>query len=88
MLCPMSGANWNNSSNAGVWALNFNNGRSNSNDNYGFRSDSNSPHTAQAAGGIKGGAFLRLAQACAKSAGHLFASRHHVVLDRLEVIPS
>ena len=87
MLCPMSGANWNNSSNAGVWALNLNNVRSNSNDNYGFRSDSKSPRTAQADGGIKGGSFLRVVQALAKSAGHLFTSRHRVVLDRLEVFP-
>ena len=85
MLCPISGANWNNSSNAGVWALNFNNGRSNSNDNYGFRSDLKSPRTAQADGGVKGGPFLCVVQAHAKSAGHLFTSRHRVVLERLEV---
>ncbi len=86
MLCPMSGANWNNSSIAGVWALNCNNVRGNSNDNYGFRSDSMSPRTAQADGGLKGGAFLRMVKTFAKSAAHLFSSRHHVVLDRLEVM--
>lgn len=85
MLCPIVSGNWNNSSNAGVWALNLNNVRSNSNDNYVVRADSISPHTACADSGIKGGAFLRLAQAFAKSAGHLFTSRHPVVLERLEV---
>lgn len=38
-VCPISGGNWNNSSITGVWALNLNNARGNSNDNYGFRSD-------------------------------------------------
>jgi hypothetical protein len=39
MLCAISGGNWNNGSNAGVWAFNSNNARSNSNNKYGFRSD-------------------------------------------------
>lgn len=39
MLCPISGGNWNNSTNAGVWALNLNNTRANSNNNVGGRSD-------------------------------------------------
>lgn len=43
MFCPLSGGNWNNSSNAGVWYLNLNNSRSNSNNNIGFRSDSAPP---------------------------------------------
>lgn len=84
MLCVMAGANWNNSTNAGAWARNFNNVRSTSNLNYGFSSDSR-PQAAQAVSGIQGGAFLRLAQAFAKSAAHPFSSRHHVVLDRLGV---
>jgi hypothetical protein len=48
MLCVISGANWNNAAIAGVWALNLNNVRGNSNNNYGFRSDSvpNTPYTA------------------------------------------
>ncbi|NCU26597.1 hypothetical protein EOM86_07740 [Candidatus Nomurabacteria bacterium] len=37
MLCLISGGNWNNTSNAGVWALNLNNNRTNSNNNVGFR---------------------------------------------------
>jgi hypothetical protein len=81
----MSSANWNNSTNAGVFALNCNNNRGNSNDNYGFRSDSKSPRTAQADGGIKGGAFLHTVRAFAKSAGHPFSSRCHVALERLGV---
>lgn len=47
-VCPYSGGNWTNSAIAGVWALNLNNDRSNSNNNYGFRSDS-SPNTPYAA---------------------------------------
>lgn len=58
-MCPISGGNWNNSSNAGVWALNLNNNRSNSNNNIGFRSDSVSPRIGQPNGGTKGGAFLQ-----------------------------
>lgn len=50
MLCVISGANWNNGGNAGVWALNLNNARGNSNNNVGFRSDSmpNTPYAARA----------------------------------------
>lgn len=50
MLCAISGGNWNNGSNAGVWALNLNNDRGNSNDNIGFRADSwpGMPHAATA----------------------------------------
>jgi hypothetical protein len=59
-MCPISGGNWNNSANAGVWNLNWNNGRGNSNDNIGFRSDSGLPRTAQADGGLKGASFLRM----------------------------
>lgn len=48
MLCAISGGNWNNGGNAGVWALNLNNVRGNSNNNVGFRSDSvpNMPYAA------------------------------------------
>ena len=51
MLCAISGGNWNNGSNAGVWALNLNNARGNSNNNIGFRADSwpGTPHAASAA---------------------------------------
>lgn len=34
-MCPIVSANWNNVSNAGVWALNLNNVRSNANNNVG-----------------------------------------------------
>jgi len=40
MLCVISGGNWNNGGNAGVWTLNLNNVRGNSNNNIGFRADS------------------------------------------------
>lgn len=56
-MAPISGGNWNNSSNAGVWALNLNNSRTNSNNNIGFRSDSVSPRNRQRYGGTKGGVF-------------------------------
>lgn len=39
-MCLLSAGNWNNGSNAGVWALNANNSRTNSNNNVGFRADS------------------------------------------------
>ena len=50
MLCAISGGNWNNAGNAGVWALNLNNDRGNSNNNIGFRADSEPgmPHAAMA----------------------------------------
>lgn len=35
---PIAGGNWNNGASAGVFALNLNNLRSNSNNNIGFRS--------------------------------------------------
>ena len=57
MLAPISGGNWNNSSNAGVWSLNLNNNRTNSNNNVGFRSDSVSPRNRNWYGGTKGDTF-------------------------------
>ncbi len=68
-MCPISGGNWNNSSNAGVWALNLNNVRGNSNNNVGFRADSISPHGSRFdRSGIKGDVFLHAACSAAKSA--------------------
>lgn len=58
-MAPISGGNWNNSSNAGVWYMNLNNNRTNSNNNIGFRSDSVSPRTRQRDGGTKGDVFRR-----------------------------
>lgn len=86
-MCPIAGGNWNNGGNAGVWALNWNNSRANSNDNVGFRSDSESPRTAQADGGTKGDAFLRRAGPGAKSAAHPFAGRCPVAFERLGAAP-
>ena len=76
-MCPIAGGNWNNGVNAGVWTLNLNNVRGNSNDNIGFRADSVTPHTLHGArpsdGGTKGDAFRREATsrlvASAKSVG-------------------
>ena len=38
-MCLISCANWNNTSNADVWYVNWNNVRGNSNNNVGFRAD-------------------------------------------------
>lgn len=62
-MCPIVSANWNNGSNAGVWALNLNNVRSNTNNNVGGRADSESPRTPQGDGGAKGDAFRRVGMA-------------------------
>jgi len=39
MLCLLAGGNWNNTATAGVWAVNLNNTRTNSNTNIGGRAD-------------------------------------------------
>ena len=59
-MAPLSSGNWNNSSSAGSWYLNLNNNRTNSNNNIGFRSDSDSPRIQQWNGGTKGGIFLQV----------------------------
>ncbi len=66
-MCPIVSANWNNSSNAGVWALNLNNVRTNANNNVGGRADSGSLRSLQKQGGTKGGAFWRPGRPAAKS---------------------
>jgi len=66
-MCPIVSANWNNSSNAGVWALNLNNVRTNANNNVGGRADSGSPRGSQEQGGTKVGAFWRSGRPAAKS---------------------
>lgn len=87
-MCPLRGGNFDNSGISGLSALNGNNTRTNANTNNGGRLDSDSPQTAMADSGAKGGAFLHLAQAFAKSAGRPFSSRHPVVLERLGAILS
>jgi hypothetical protein len=79
-MCPIAGGNWNNSSNAGVWALNLNNARGNSNDNVGFRADSASPHGSKDRSGTKGDAFRREAFASAKSVCMGLSSRFDSVI--------
>ena len=71
MLCVISGANWNNTSNAGVWAANLNNNRTNANNNTGFRADC-MPRTQQCDGGVEGDGFRPFK---AKSLYRLFSSR-------------
>lgn len=82
-MCLIAGGNWNNGSNAGLWALNFWNARSNSNANTGFRADSISPHGPQGRSGIKGDGFRRDARASAKSAGFRHSGRAGNGLDGL-----
>ena len=62
MLCPLSGMNWSNGTNAGVWAVNLNNNRGNSNDNVGFCADSISPETRKRETGTEGDGFRPLAK--------------------------
>lgn len=82
-MCPISGGNWNNAASAGVWALNCNNVRGNSNNNVGFRADSG-PQTGKPDGGTKGGAFRQ--SLTAKSVCHLFSGRSATSrLERLAV---
>ena len=81
-MCPISSANWNNAANAGVWALNCNNVRSNTNDNCGFRSDS-MPRAQKWECGLKGGAFLPSQRCLAKSAGRSLSSIRCKVAKRL-----
>jgi len=59
-MCPIASGNWNNGEAAGVWALNLNGVRANSNNNVGFRADS-IPHGQQCRSGIKGDGFRRVA---------------------------
>jgi len=58
-MCPIASGNWSNGGAAGVWALNLNNVRANSNNNVGFRADS-IPHGQQCRSGIKGDGFRRV----------------------------
>ena len=51
---PIVGANWNNSSNAGVFAANFNNARTNSNNNVGGRDSVSKPETSKGDTGNRG----------------------------------
>jgi len=66
-MCPRAGGNWNNGSNAGVWALILNNNRGNTNNNSGFRADSATPNAPQGDGGAKGCAFQCVGKPTAKS---------------------
>jgi hypothetical protein len=82
-MCPISSGNWNNSSNAGVWMLNLNNVRGNSNNNVGFRADSVSrPHSRRLQSGTKGGAFRQ--SLTAKSVDRFVSrrARVHASLER------
>jgi len=74
MLCPISGGNWNNAANAGAWALNLNNVRTNSNNNVGFRADSGLLRTRQRDGRSEGDAFLRASAAAKSECGRLSGS--------------
>ena len=53
-LAVLVGGNWNNTSNAGVFAMNLNNVRSNSNDNVGGRDFNSLPDTTMVDTGVIG----------------------------------
>ena len=72
MALPIRGGNWNNSSNAGVFNLNCNNPRTNSNGYIGARPDSELPRILKRNGGTKGGSFLQKMKILAKSAEFVF----------------
>ncbi len=84
-MCPIAGGNWNNASTAGVWALNLNNVRGNSNNNVGFRSDSISPHGSYDQSGIKGDGFRRAGDSVAKSARFHHSGRSACRLEGLMI---
>jgi len=68
LLCVLSAGNWNNYSNAGVWNVNWNNNRTNSNNNVGFRADCNASNPAMGQWNYRDGRF----QHYAKSTGGVF----------------
>ncbi len=73
-MCLIVGGNWSNGSNAGVWQLNLNNNRRNSNTNVGFRADSAQPRSPFCGhGGSKGDIFRRVAVSTAKSVCRTFS---------------
>ena len=82
---PFRGGAWGDAAAAGLFTLGCSGVRAYSSSGIAARPDS-MPRTLQKDCGLKGGAFLHWARAFAKSAGHPFTSRHHVVLDRLGVI--
>jgi hypothetical protein len=79
-MCPIVGGNWNNGTNAGVWTLNLNNARGNSNNNVGCRADSVKPRNLlYRYGGAKGDAFRHVVKATAKSVCHCFSGSHNSI---------
>ena len=74
-MCPIAAFNWNNGTTAGVWALNLNNVRGNSNNNVGFRADSIPRRLKFSQSGIKGDAFRRVKKFTAKSDGFRLSGR-------------
>ena len=65
-MCPIVSANWNNGSNAGVWALNLNNVRGNANNNVGGRADSGLASQPVRVGWLQGRRVLASRQRGAK----------------------
>lgn len=57
MLCPISGMNWSNGSDAGPWSVSLSNLRTSSRDNVGFCADSIPPETPQGDTGNEGDGF-------------------------------
>ena len=67
MLALISGMNWTNTANAGVWSFNSNNNRTNSNNNVSLSADSNPPDISNEKTGYEGDAFLP--RACRRNRG-------------------
>lgn len=79
MLCPIAGMNWNNGSNAGVWAVNCNNARGNSNDNVGCRADSALPRSPLVGqGGAEGDVFRPWAKSLGPSLSGSASERQRI----------
>lgn len=75
MVCLIAGGAWNNGSIAGAWAVNWNNARTNSNANVGFRADSKPPRSQKWHGGEEGGGFLPWAKSFCRPLSGSFGER-------------
>lgn len=65
--CVLSGGNWNNSSNAGVWNSNWNNYRTNSNTNVGFQCDCNTSDPEWEKWNYRDASFLHYAKSLCRT---------------------
>ncbi len=79
-MCPIVSSNWNNGSNAGVWTLNLNNYRTNSNYNVSVRADSAKPRNLIVGyGGAKGDTFQCVVNSAAKSVYYCLSGSNKLI---------